>query len=504
MSEVFDVVVVGFGLSGAVAAIEAHDAGARVVVLEKDAVPGGISICAGGGARITTDVARAFAYLKATNAETTPDSVLMTLARGLIELPDYYRKLAEPLGAKITLTMTKGNYLVPGYESMGHVNVDEVPGFDPAREYPHVRAETDGGLRIFKLIHEAIRRRGILVRLGTAVTRLWHEHNEVKGVFVGEQRIAARRAVILCCGGFEAATDLQRQFWPIPPARPASTIKNTGDGIKMGQQVGGGLWHMWHFHGVYGFHHPDPEYKMGIRVRRMRNWVSGIVPRQDNKMSWIIVDQTGRRFMNEYDPYMQDTNHRAMAYFEPATRRYPRIPSVLVVDAAGRQLYPVADPTWNDVGMTKRFGSLTASEFDEQLLVTKSSLDEIADAFGLHRGTFIKTVVDWNAACKSGIDCDFGRLPGSMMPIAEPPFSAGYVWPIVSNTQGGLMHDQAQRVLNGLGESISRLFVAGELGSVFGHLYMAGGNISECFIGGRIAGTTAARQQPWTAESAAA
>src|SRR5579885_461081 len=227
MSEIFDVVIVGFGLSGAVAAIEAHDAGARVVVLEKDTAPGGISICAGGGARITTDVMQAFAYLKATNAETTPDSVLMALARGLIELPDYYRKLAEPLGAKIRLTMTKGNYVVPGFESMGHVNVDEVPGFDPVREYPHVRAETDGGLRIFKLVHEAVKRRAIPVRLGTAVTRLWHEDDAVKGVFVGEQRIAATRAVILCCGGFEAAADLQRQFWPVPPVRPASTVKNT-------------------------------------------------------------------------------------------------------------------------------------------------------------------------------------------------------------------------------------------------------------------------------------
>jgi succinate dehydrogenase/fumarate reductase flavoprotein subunit len=504
MSEMFDVVVVGFGLSGAVAAIEAHDAGARVVVLEKDSAPGGISICAGGGARITTDVSRAFDYLKATNAGTTPDSVLMTLARGLAALPDYYRKLAEPLGATVRETMTKGNYLVPGYESMGHVNVDEVPGFDAAREYPHVRVETSGGLRIFKLVHEAVKRRGIPVRLGTAVTRLWHDDNAVKGVFVGDRRIGASRAVILCCGGFEAAPDLQRQFWSIPPVMPASTIKNTGDGIKMAQQVGAGLWHMWHFHGVYGFHHPDREYKMGIRIRRLRNWVSGVAPRQDNKVAWIIVDQSGRRFMNEYEPYQQDTNHRAMAYFDPAARRFPRIPSVLVVDAAGRRLSALADPTWNDGGMTARFGSMTSRDFDEQLFATKSSLGEIADEFGLDRQTFADTIDGWNAACKAGVDRAFGRLPGSMMAIAEPPFSAAYVWPIVSNTQGGLMHDEEQRVLNGLGEPISRLFVAGELGSVFGHLYTAGGNISECFIGGRIAGTAAARLEPRIFASAAA
>ena len=57
--------------------------------------------------------------------------------------------------------------------------------------------------------------------------------------------------------------------------RPVSTLGNTGDGIRMAQEVGAGLWHTWHLHGVYGFHHPDPEFKLGIRIRRMRNWTPG-------------------------------------------------------------------------------------------------------------------------------------------------------------------------------------------------------------------------------------
>ena len=38
--EEFDVVVVGYGFAGGVAAIEAHDAGARVLILEKMPVAG--------------------------------------------------------------------------------------------------------------------------------------------------------------------------------------------------------------------------------------------------------------------------------------------------------------------------------------------------------------------------------------------------------------------------------------------------------------------------------
>ena len=49
MSEIFDVIVIGFGYAGAVAAIEAHDAGAAVLLLEKQPDPGGISVCSAGG-----------------------------------------------------------------------------------------------------------------------------------------------------------------------------------------------------------------------------------------------------------------------------------------------------------------------------------------------------------------------------------------------------------------------------------------------------------------------
>ena len=80
-----------------------------------------------------------------------------------------------------------------------------------------------------------------------------------------------------------------------------------------------------------------------------------------------------------------------------------------------------------------------------------------------------------------------------MMPIAEPPFTAAPVWPVVSNTQGGLLHDERQRALDSFGEPIAGLYLAGEISSVFGHLYMSGGNIAECFVGGRIAGEESAR-----------
>ena len=47
------------------------------------------------------------------------------------------------------------------------------------------------------------------------------------------------------------------------------------------------------------------------------------------------------------------------------------------------------------------------------------------------------------------------------------------------------------------GQPIPRLYAAGEMGSIFGHLYLLAGNNAECFIGGKIAGINAAAEMPW-------
>jgi succinate dehydrogenase/fumarate reductase flavoprotein subunit len=500
MGESYDVVVVGFGLAGAIAAIEAHDTGAKVLVIEKEGIPGGISICAGGGARIADNASEAFAYLKATCAGTTADSVLMALADGAVRLSDYVRDLAEPLGASTRIVAARANYPLPGYQTWSHIEVDHVPGFDPAKEYPHIRVEGDiNGKNLFKVAHEHVIRRGITVRYASPVERLHCRNGEIMGVTCGAETLPARRAVVLACGGFEASGDLQRQFWPTPPMRPVATHANTGDGIRMAQMAGAGLWHMWHLHGVYGFHHPDPEFRFGIRVRRMRNWIPGVSADRTSPMSWIVVDRRGKRFMNEYDPYMQDTNYRPMALYDPVTQSYPRIPSVLVVDAKGRELSTICEPSYNDAATAARFNHHALHEFDKQVFVTRASLQDIAAEFDLDTSSFAATIEEWNNACAAGSDQAFGRPPSSMTPIAEPPFSAARVWPIVSNTQGGLPHDEQQRVLDAFGEPLRRLYVAGELGSVFGHLYFSGANYSECLIGGRIAGVNAAQLEPWCA-----
>ncbi len=148
-----DVVIVGCGFAGARAATAAHDAGAEVVLLEKMPDPGGISICSGGGLRVANDAAAAFKYLQATNAETTPDDVLQTLADGMVTLPEDVEALARVSHAKVGYRAAPGIYPFPGQSCFGFSMIESVPGFDPELAYLAVRT-LGTGLMLFKVLHD--------------------------------------------------------------------------------------------------------------------------------------------------------------------------------------------------------------------------------------------------------------------------------------------------------------------------------------------------------------
>ena len=258
----WDVIVVGFGYAGGVAAVEAHDAGARVLLLEKSVHPGGISICSAGGVRIATDADKAFDYLVATNGDTSPHAVLRQLADGMAEAPDFLKHLASVNGAELSVRTANANYPFPGHQSFGFATVEDVPDFDPRLDYPYAKG-SPAGARLFKVVADNVASRGIEVRLGSPVRRLIRAtRGGVRGVDTGEPLDCG--AVVLACGGFEGDPGMQRQFWQAKPVLNAAYAGNTGDGIRMAQELGCGLWHMWHYHGSYGFRHTDETYPYGI------------------------------------------------------------------------------------------------------------------------------------------------------------------------------------------------------------------------------------------------
>ncbi|HUZ72797.1 MAG TPA: FAD-dependent oxidoreductase [Stellaceae bacterium] len=510
-----DVVVAGFGYAGAVAAIEAHDAGMRVLLAEKMPDPGGISILAGGAWRFAHDADQAFSYLKATNDGRTPDSVLRVLADGMTEIDAYIRKLAAAIDAQVTEHTGVdaggkggGNYPFPGWETFDNNHIEGIPNFDPMAAYPQIylRSPTSRGPLLFRLVEHHVRERRIDVRLNSPVARLvTGPGNVVYGAVLatpdGELAVKAKRGVILACGGFEADDSMKQQYWQVKPVRSAAFLGNTGDGVRMAQALGADLWHMWHFHGSYGFRHYDPDYPLALRVKRLPDWRPGLKHLMNVKMCWIVVDSRGRRYMNECEPYVQDTGHRPMHAFDTETMGFPRLPSFLILDEEGRKMYPLGDGKSNDRRYRYVWSPDNTEEIKNGILKQANSIAELAGKIGVDTAALEASIARWNKLCANGEDADFGRPPASMMPIRTPPFLAGEVWPVVSNTQGGPVHNARQQILDPSGRAISRLYAAGELGSSFGYLYLSGANIAECFITGWIAGREAASLPPWDARA---
>ncbi len=97
----------------------------------------------------------------------------------------------------------------------------------------------------------------------------------------------------------------------------------------------------------------------------------------------------------------------------------------------------------------------------------------------------VETVKRWNEQITAGADKDFGRplekkgkvafegreAPIISRPIGEGPYYAAELYPAILNTQGGPKRNKLGQVLDPFGNPIPRLYSAGELGSMWGHIY---------------------------------
>lgn len=490
-----DILIVGYGFSGAVSAIVAHDNGADVVICEKMEHFGGCSMLSGGGVMFVKDPEAGFAYLKALCGGRTPDSVVRAQADMMTSTPEFIGELCKVNGATHPVRGRPATYPFDGRDGLNSLTIREVPGFEPYEWL--VPGPGMHGYKLMKVFEDNIVKRGIKVFLSTPVQELTVGANgRVTGAVIERDgavvRVKARKAVILACGGFEHDPWLRLQYFEGTPYYSMAPLGNTGDGIRMAQQVGATFWHMWHAHGSYGFKYP--EFKIAFR-----HHLSGARDPYEYrpfwfKMRWIVVDQGGKRFMDEYPPAPQDTPHRALGAFNPDVPGYPRIPCYLIFDEQARLAGPIAEP----LGLREHayeWSKDNSREIEKGWIIKAQTIEELAAKIKVPAANLRETVTRWNGFFSEGGDADFGRPIETMSaPIDTPPYYAMESWPQITNTQGGPEHDERQRVLNYKREPVPGLYAVGELGSMFGHLYELGGNLGECISSGRIAGMYAAQE----------
>lgn len=146
------------------------------------------------------------------------------------------------------------------------------------------------------------------------------------------------------------------------------------------------------------------------------------------------------------------------------------------------------------------------------MIVSAPTIEELAKKINVPAENLVETVNRWNSQINAGADKDFGRplekkgkvafegreAPVISRPIGDGPYYAAELYPTILNTQGGPRRNKLGQVLDPFGKPIARLYSAGELGSMWGHIYQGATNNSEACVFGRIAGRTVANETPWS------
>ncbi|MFL6155809.1 MAG: FAD-binding protein, partial [Marmoricola sp.] len=376
-TEQTDVIVIGFGIAGGCAALEAARAGAKVVLLERAATYGGTSALSGGHFYLGggTAVQQAtghednaeemYKFLMAVSEEPEPDKIRV-FCDDSVEHFDWI----EALGFQFERSYFPGKAVIqPGTEGLMFTGNEKVfPYRDAAVPAPRghkvpVPGDTGGTQMVMDLLSKRVEEAGVEVRYETGATNLvTDESGSVVGVAwkkFSETGFLRAKAVVVAAGGFVMNPDMVAEYTPALGEK-LFVLGNTYDdglGLRLGSSAGAQLRFMDEPFITAPFYPPS-------------QLVTG-----------IVVNAEGKRFVAE-DSYHSRTSYHVM--HQPEQKAY------LIVDSAHIEhptmpLCPFIDG-WETV-------------------------EEMEAALGIPEGNLVRTLGDYNRHAHEGDDPELHKHP---------------------------------------------------------------------------------------------
>ncbi|NPA05786.1 MAG: FAD-dependent oxidoreductase [Chloroflexi bacterium] len=551
-----DVLVVGSGGAGMVAALVAHDRGARTLLIEKAPVFGGTTAMSGGALwipnhplmsahNLNDSPEQALTYLHSlpgagdgdmlrTYVTYAPRMVTYLLrgtyyrARVLTQYPDYYpeqpgglpggRSLEpEPyplraLGADATRLhpphpqeMVLGRVMLTAEEAHRAVTQRWHGLFTVATHLlryimqpkgPHGRDPrlTLGNALVARL-YRSLRDRRVPLWLETRLEDIIVQGRKVEGAVVRHPDGVLRiqvRQGLILTAGGFARNRAWRQRFHRAPSDP--------DWSAVAMTDTGEVLHMAEAHGA----------ALGLMEHL---WWNPVTLLPGSEYAWllviekglpgaILVDRFGQRFVNESAPYLDV----GQAMYTPDREGRPRIPAFLIMDARARNEYPLGplapgklQPWW-----------AVPEALRGTWLVRANTLGELARALGIDPAGLKATVERFNAYARTGHDPDFGRGRSAydryyadpnvkpnpaLAELKQPPFYAVRVYPGDIGTQGGLLTTPWAQVRHRDDGILEGLYAAGNIAaSPLGSIYPgAGGTLGPALTWAYLAALHATR-----------
>lgn len=521
----YDVIVVGSGAGGMVAALRAHDLGLSVLMIEKANQYGGTSATSGGGIwvpcndkmgayGISDSIDEALAYMKACNGGRVSDNKVRayilganrmlhyvetaTFLRfeGLPKYPDYYTELpgwkpgartmepaffnARRLGREFfDLAEPLPSTLILGRVSMGQAEggilFSRAPGWKQLTAKLLARYWTDLPWRLttsrdrrlalgnamIAALRLSMKRRAIPLMLDTALTNLIMADGRVTGLSAVQN--GSELLLTARRGVILAAGGFERNDVMRRQYLPEPTDSR---------------WSVSPPHNTGDAIRAGEAIGAALDMMELAWWVPSVHrPGMDRQIPLfaeraspgsIIVNRLGQRFTNEAQPYLEFGD----AQYADQKQTGASVPAWVIFDRQFRQKYHMGPLLAANMVPEKSL----PSDWLGKVFYRAASLDDLAAQIGIESVGLEITVEKINRFAMTGVDEDFGRGSNSfdryygdptvapnpcLGPIATPPFYAMRIDAGDSGTKGGLVTDENGQVLRTDGTPIAGLYATG-------------------------------------------
>lgn len=435
-----DVVVVGGGMAGLSAALEAANNGAKVILLEKMPAVGGSTVRSGGKI-----LAANTSFQQAAGIKDDPKDFakfLMEIGENKVD-KSFIDLIANNSAAQIEWLVSNGVKLSSKIEPLHSSRT-------PARGH---FTENGSGAGFTQPLEAKLKEKGVEILYQTPAISLIQNQGKVVGVnaknTAGDEYTINAKAVILATGGFTRNPEMIAKYYPSAGKFVTGVGDgNTGDGITMGLSAGADL--------------VMPDGGINLTLNHQTYYGYG------EEADGLFVTPAGERFMNE-----------KLFHF---TRT--RIMMDLKIDNCW---YVFDEKTFND---------RVAKAIEAKGAVEASSIEELATKMKADPAKLKATVDEYNKMAKAGKDTKFNKEAKYMKPIEKGKFYAVNLIMSNSGTHGGLKINIDGQVIDTKGAVIPGLYAAGEVasGQILNKEYPGSGTALISFLTfGRQAGKSAAK-----------
>ncbi len=462
-----DVIILGYGIAGACAALEAKRAGADVLVVERAGGGGGTSAISsgyfylGGGTAVqqaTGDEDSAenmFKFIQAVS--NAPDTEMVkSYCYGSVEHFNWLEAQDVPFERSAYRGKTMSTLTTECLTSTGNEKV--WPWRDIAQPCPRghrvaMAGDAAGGKAMEALLGQCSKA-GVRVACDSqAIALIVDASRRVVGIRVRQfdrnVDLKARKGIVIATGAFGNNPDMVREYAPhmLGNAYPIGIPYNDGAGIQLGLSVGAATQAMNNVMPTASFYPPGQLLK------------------------GILVNARGERFVAE------DSYHGRSASF---IMEQPEGKAYLILDA-DIFAYPELDM------------------FGHTLIDGWENIAQMEAGLKLPQGSLQRTLAEYNRDAAAADDTRFHKYKDWLKPLTTAPYAAFDVSFNKSTyfffTLGGLKVTARSEVLDTHGSTIPGLFAAGACASTIpqdGKGYASGLSLGPASFFGRVAGRVAA------------